>query len=98
MRVISSFAVVFLHVCAAAGLPGSLEWLMKFRDFALPAMIMSSFFVLTVSLVQNSEKDFGQFFNRRFTRLWIPLFIWTLFYTLSITFLVPFLMGFEPAV
>jgi peptidoglycan/LPS O-acetylase OafA/YrhL len=98
MRVVSSFGVVFLHVCSATGLPGSLEWMMKFRDFALPVMVMSSFYVLTVSLVRKPDKDFERFFSRRFTRLWIPLFIWTLFYTIFTIFLIPFLSGLEPSV
>jgi peptidoglycan/LPS O-acetylase OafA/YrhL len=97
MRVFSSFGVVFLHVCAATGTPQSLETFLKFRDFALPVLVMMSFFLLTASFIRHEEKDFGQFFIRRFARLWIPFFVWTLFYILLTCFLVPLMTGFQAA-
>ncbi|HLM60743.1 MAG TPA: acyltransferase [Pyrinomonadaceae bacterium] len=93
LRVFSSFGVVFLHVNVSAGFPNSLWLFLKFRDFALPVMVMSCFFVLTVSLTRQPDGDFESFFSRRLKRLWIPLFIWTFAYSLSEAFLFPWLLG-----
>ena len=95
LRVFSSFGVVFLHVYVAAGFPNSLWLFLKFRDFALPVMVMSSFFVLTVSLTRKPDSGFESFFSRRLKRLWIPLFIWTFVYSLSEAYLFPWLLSAE---
>jgi peptidoglycan/LPS O-acetylase OafA/YrhL len=95
LRVVSSFGVVFLHVFVAAGYPSALWLFVKFRDFALPVMVMSSFFVLTISLTGKPGGNFGSFFSRRLKRLWIPLIVWTLIYSLSEAFLFPALLGSE---
>lgn len=97
MRVISSFAVVFFHVCGAVDVPENLMRLVKFRDFALPVMVISSFFVLTVSLDQKPSKNFRSFFNLRFTRLFCPLIIWTIVYTIFFLFLFALLADAESA-
>jgi len=100
MRVFSSFGVVFLHVCSATGTTDFLELCVKFRDFALPVMVLSSFFVLTVSLRRkaDSERDFGDFFCRLVNRLFLPFFVWTGFYVLFIVVFVPLMMGETPSI
>jgi peptidoglycan/LPS O-acetylase OafA/YrhL len=95
LRVVASFGIVFLHVYVAAGFPNSLWLFLKFRDFALPVMVMSSFFVLTVSLTRKPDSSFESFFSRRLKRLWIPLFVWTFVYSLSEALLFPTLLGAE---
>jgi len=95
LRVVASFGIVFLHVYVAAGFPNSLWLFLKFRDFALPVMVMSSFFVLTVSLTRKPDSGFESFFSRRLKRLWIPLFIWTFVYSLSEAYLFPWLLSAE---
>jgi len=95
LRVVASFGIVFLHVYVAAGFPNSLWFFLKFRDFALPVMVMSSFFVLTVSLTRKPDGGFESFFSRRLKRLWMPLFVWTFVYSLSEAFLFPALLGAE---
>lgn len=75
MRVASSFGFVFLHVFVSAGFPPSLEWLVRLRDFALPFLVMSAFFLLTVSLVRKPAEGFADFFRSRVRRLWIPLIV-----------------------
>lgn len=95
LRVFSSFGVVFLHVYVSAGYPSSLDLIVKFRDFALPVLLMSSFFVLTVSLRRKPDTGFGSFFSRRLKRLWLPLIIWTTIYSLMAAFVVPVLFGLE---
>lgn len=93
MRVLSSLGVVFLHVHASAGLSGSLEWLMKLRDFALPVMVLSSFFLLARALMKRREAGFAGFFNRRVERLWLPLIIWTFVYCSMAAFVFPVWFG-----
>jgi peptidoglycan/LPS O-acetylase OafA/YrhL len=95
LRILSSFGVVFLHVYVAAGAPNSLDLLIKLRDFALPVMVLSSFFLLTRSLARRRETGFARFFRRRVERLWIPLFVWTFVYCLAATFVFPLLSGAE---
>lgn len=102
-RGFAAFGVVWLHTfLAAAGntadsnsLAGeSIAWL-KLRDFSLPLIVLSSFFVLTISLLQKQESKFSSFFIKRFKRLWIPLFIWTTFYCLMWAFVMPRIFGWQ---
>ena len=95
IRVVASFGVVFLHIFVAAGSPPALERLMKFRDFALPFLVMSAFFLLTVSLARKPEFVFRDFFRRRVRRLWIPLAIWTFVYSLLAAYFFPAMLGAE---
>ena len=97
LRVIASFGIVFLHVYVAAGYPNSLDLFLKFRDFALPLMVLSSFFLLTLSLRRKPEAGFASFFSRRLRRLWLPLIVWSFVYSLTEAFVIPVLFGFEPA-
>ncbi len=95
LRVFCSFGVVLLHVYAAAGSPASLDLLIRLRDFALPVMVLTSFFLLTKSLMRRREFDVASFFSRRVERLWLPLVVWTFFYCAALTFVLPVLLGFE---
>jgi peptidoglycan/LPS O-acetylase OafA/YrhL len=95
LRVFASFGIVFFHVYVAAGMPNSLNALLKFRDFALPVMVLSSFFVLTLTVMRKAGGDFSSFFSRRIKRLWVPLMAWTFIYCLSEVFLFPTIFGAE---
>ena len=94
-RAVASFGVVLLHVHVSVGHPESLSWLIKLRDFALPLMVMSSFFLLTISLTRKPQTDFQQFFNKRLKRLWIPFIVWTIIYCMIWAFFVPAILGNE---
>lgn len=97
-RGLAAFGVVWLHTYLNATSQyiltnESVAWL-KLRDFSLPLIVMSSFFVLTISMLRKSESKFRDFFLIRFKRLWIPLFIWTTIYCFIWAFIVPkFLEG-----
>ncbi len=97
LRVAASFGIVFLHVTVAAGSPNALELFLKFRDSALPLMVMASFFLLTVSLTRKPDGGFAGFFSRRLKRLWLPLVVWSFVYSLTEAFVIPVLFGFAPA-
>jgi peptidoglycan/LPS O-acetylase OafA/YrhL len=93
-RGFAAFGVVWLHtvIWGTANLDGpsrqAITWL-KLRDFSLPLIVMSSFFVLTISILRKPESKFSGFFTTRFKRLWIPLFIWTSVYCLVYAFVMP---------
>jgi peptidoglycan/LPS O-acetylase OafA/YrhL len=100
-RGFAAFGVVWLHTFLAGTVgvtnPVSLSsesnvWL-KLRDFSLPLIVMSSFFVLTISLLKKPESKFSSFFTTRFKRLWLPLFIWTSVYCIMWTFVLPVFAG-----
>ena len=95
LRVFASFGIVFLHVYVSAGYPNSLDSFLKFRDFALPLMVMTSFFLLTISLTRKPDGGFASFFSRRLKRLWLPLIIWSLIYSLTEVFVIPASFGFK---
>ncbi|HEY0658835.1 MAG TPA: acyltransferase [Pyrinomonadaceae bacterium] len=100
-RGFAAFGVVWLHTFTSGSSgaenqvgfgSGSVAWL-KLRDFSLPLIVMSSFFVLTISLLRKPESKFSSFFTTRFKRLWIPLFIWTSVYCLMWLFVMPLVLG-----
>jgi peptidoglycan/LPS O-acetylase OafA/YrhL len=95
-RGLAAFGVVWLHSAATPGnITGeSIAWL-KLRDFSLPLIVMSSFFVLTISMLRKPESKFSSFFTTRFKRLWLPLFIWTSVYCLMWAFVMPIVFGWE---
>jgi peptidoglycan/LPS O-acetylase OafA/YrhL len=104
IRGLAAFGVVWLHTFQSGATnvvnPGdfigseSIAWL-KLRDFSLPLIVMSSFFVLTISILRKPENNFSSFFTTRFKRLWIPLFIWTNVYCLMWTFVIPLVLGWN---
>jgi peptidoglycan/LPS O-acetylase OafA/YrhL len=93
-RGFAAFGVVWLHtvIWGTANQDGPsreiIAWL-KLRDFSLPLIILSSFFVLTISILRKPESKFSSFFITRFKRLFIPLFIWTSLYCLVYAFVMP---------
>lgn len=95
LRVVCSLGVVFLHVNDVAGYPSSLDWLTKLRDFALPVMVLTSFFLLTISLKNKFQPDFNDFFAHRIKRFWLPLMIWSSIYVLIIAFVFPVIFRIE---
>ena len=88
LRVACTFGVVFLHVFVTVGEPEPVRWMAKLRDFSLPVMVLSSFFVLTLSVTRKLP-DFEGFFFKRAKRLWLPMLAWTLLYALALSFLLP---------
>jgi peptidoglycan/LPS O-acetylase OafA/YrhL len=95
LRVCCSFGVVFLHVFIATGSDPTLDLLIKLRDFALPAMVLTSFFLLAKSLMRRRESGAASFFSRRIERLWLPLMVWTFLYCSAMTFVLPVIFGAE---
>lgn len=96
-RGLAAFGVVWLHTFYSASNSASVTdhsntWL-SLRDFSLPLIVMSSFFVLTISMLRKPETEFSSFFTKRFKRLWIPLFIWTSVYSLLWYFILPKIFG-----
>lgn len=95
LRALGSFGVIFVHVYTAVGQPSSIYWLLKLRDFSLPVLVLSSFFLLTASLSRKPEYGFADFFGRRAKRLWLPMVIWTAIYSLAIAFVLPGVFAVE---
>jgi peptidoglycan/LPS O-acetylase OafA/YrhL len=95
LRILSCFGVVFLHVDVTAGSPASLNWLVKMRDFSLPVMVLTSFFLLAASQVRRPKRDFGRFVVRRAERLLMPMVFWTAVYSVALVYVLPALFGFE---
>jgi peptidoglycan/LPS O-acetylase OafA/YrhL len=98
-RGLAAFGVVWLHTFLSVSVLGrvsedSITWL-KLRDFSLPLIVMSSFFVLTISMLRKPESKFSSFFTIRFKRLWLPLFIWTSVYCLMWAFVMPKIFGWN---
>jgi peptidoglycan/LPS O-acetylase OafA/YrhL len=97
-RGLAAFGVVWLHTVISGTTnqngfsPQVIAWL-KLRDFSLPLIVMSSFFVLTISTLRKPGGKFSSFFTTRFKRLWIPLFIWTSIYCLVDIFVLPQVLG-----
>ena len=96
LRVACTFGVVFLHVFVSVGEPNSVRWMAKLRDFSLPVMVLSSFFVLTLSVTRKLPA-FEGFFFKRAKRLWAPMLGWTLIYALIVSFLYPPIFDIPPA-
>ncbi len=100
-RGLAVFGVVLLHTFDAAkinvlntgGLTDELSTWLKLRDFSLPVIVMSSFFVLTVSTIRKPDSEFMSFFTKRLKRLWLPLFIWTNIYCLIWAYVMPKVFG-----
>jgi peptidoglycan/LPS O-acetylase OafA/YrhL len=97
LRGLAAFGVVWGHTIVNTLISGNVSedsviWL-KLRDFSLPMIVMSSYFVLTLSMLRKSESKFSIFFTTRFKRLWLPLFIWTSIYCLMWAFVMPKIFG-----
>ena len=82
-RVVGVLGVVFVHVYLALGkgwLSPSVDLLLRLRACALPGVILTSFFVVTRSLLAHPDQRFAQLFARRFWRLEVPCLLWTAIY------------------
>ena len=81
-RSLSIFGVVVIHFSLGLELrstPG-LELVIRLRDCSFPIIVLTSFFVMTRSLMARPDRTFGRFAAGRFTRLAVPCFIWTALY------------------
>lgn len=95
LRIAAAFGVVLLHVYATAGQPDSISLLVKLRDFSLPVMVLSSFFLFSASLIRKSESRFGEQLLKRGKRLWLPMIAWTAIYSVVVGFILPIVFDFE---
>ena len=81
-RSLSIFGVVVIHFSLGLGLrstPG-FELVIRLRDCSFPIIVLTSFFVMTRSLMARPDRRFGPFVAGRFTRLAVPCVIWTALY------------------
>jgi peptidoglycan/LPS O-acetylase OafA/YrhL len=78
-RAISIFGVVFIHFYHALALAvsPSLIILLRARGCVFPAIVLTSFFVMTRSMLANPERTLGDFARRRFWRLEVPCLVWS---------------------
>ena len=78
-RSLSIFGVVVIHFSQVLRLPGSpaLEALIRLRDCSFPIIVLTSFFVMTRSIIAKPDRGFGRFAANRVTRLAVPCLIWT---------------------
>jgi surface polysaccharide O-acyltransferase-like enzyme len=94
-RPLSIFGVVVVHfprLSDFASEPG-FGFLMRLRECAFPVIILTSYFVITRSLLANPGRTFGQFASKRFVRLAVPCAIWSAFYWLMWEVAGPVLRG-----
>jgi peptidoglycan/LPS O-acetylase OafA/YrhL len=95
-RVVSVWGIVLLHVHVLAG--GSThDVVIRMRDFAMPVLILASFFVMAFSFERRPDRPFGQFLSRRVSRILVPSVVWSLLYWVGWWMVRPVLKG-EPAV
>ena len=94
-RVVSVWGIVLLHVHLLSS--GSYDdRIIRARDFAMPVLIMASFFVMAISFDRRPHRPFGQFFAGRVRRLLVPSIAWSLIYWIAWWGLRPLLQGVSP--
>jgi len=83
-RPLSIFGVVLIHFSLGWRFPSTpaFDVLLRARDCAFPIILMTSFFVLTRTVVAHSDRSFGLFAAGRFRRLVVPCLIWSGLYWL----------------
>jgi peptidoglycan/LPS O-acetylase OafA/YrhL len=83
-RPLSIFGVVLIHFPRVFDLASEPVFgvLIRLRDCAFPIVVLTSFFVVTRSLLANPDRTFGQFASRRLLRLAVPCAIWSALYWL----------------
>jgi surface polysaccharide O-acyltransferase-like enzyme len=83
-RPLSIFGVVLIHFPRVLdlGADPAFRVMMRLRDCALPTIILTSFFVITRSLLAHPERTFSHFASNRFMRLAVPCAIWSGLYWL----------------
>ena len=81
-RAVSIYGVVVIHFSQVLGLPSTpgLELVIRLRDCSFPIIVLTSFFVMTRSLMARPDRRFGPFAASRFTRLAVPCLVWTALY------------------
>lgn len=79
-RPITIFGIVLFHSYYMCRVDPSHSWLIRFRDFGFPVIVLTSFFVLALSFMRKPEKNFSQFLLTRFVRIGAPFIIWTILY------------------
>ena len=98
-RSVSIFGVVVIHFSQVLDLhstPG-LELVIRVRDCSFPIIVLTSFFVLTRSIMAKPDRLFGPFAASRFTRLAVPCIVWTALYWAMWEVAGPLLHGASPS-
>jgi peptidoglycan/LPS O-acetylase OafA/YrhL len=94
-RAVGIYGVVVIHFYQVMGLAWSpsIDLLIRLRDCAFPVVVLTSFFVLTRSLLRNPDRSFRQFVAGRFWRLEMPCVVWSALYWLMWGVLGPLAAG-----
>lgn len=92
-RVVGIYTVVYYHFHLAWGQQIPITWFERLRGCAFPFVIMTSFFVLSRSILSKPERGFRRFFTGRFKRIEIPFLIWTFIYWVLLGVFLPLAKG-----
>lgn len=79
-RVVGIYAVVLVHFHLDWAPQVSLGKIVRLRDCAFPVVILTSFFVLSRSVLKKPGRGFSKFITARFKRIEAPFLIWTVIY------------------
>lgn len=79
-RVLGIYVVVMAHFHDAWAPQVSLGKIVYWRGCAFPIVILTSFFVLSRSVLTKPDRGFGRFIKTRFKRIEMPFLIWTVIY------------------
>jgi len=84
-RPLSAFGVVLIHLPRLFDVASAPAFavVIRLRDGAFPIIILTSFFVITRSLLANPGRTFAQFASNRFMRLAVPCVVWSALYWLA---------------
>ena len=98
-RSLSIYGVVVIHFAQVLDLPSTpgLELVIRLRDCSFPIIVLTSFFVMTRSLVARPNRRFGPFAANRFTRLAVPCLVWTALYWVMWEVVGPLRLGASPS-
>lgn len=98
-RSLGIYGVVVIHFSQVLDLPSTpaLELVIRLRDCSFPIIVLTSFFVMTRSLMARPDRRFGSFAANRFTRLAVPCFIWTALYWVMFEVAGPLGRGASPS-
>jgi peptidoglycan/LPS O-acetylase OafA/YrhL len=79
-RVVGIYVVVLVHFQSDWAPQLSLGKFVELRGCAFPVILLTSFFVLSRSVLIKPQRGFGKFLMSRFKRIEIPFLIWTAIY------------------
>ena len=98
-RSLGIYGVVVIHFSQVLDLRSTpaLELVIRLRDCSFPIIVLTSFFVMTRSLMARPDCRFGSFAANRFTRLAVPCFIWTALYWVMFEVAGPLGRGASPS-